>query len=74
MLPRLRSYIEQARQSRFQTGSETYNFLHRSFALRTFSLPDFLEGLDTGAPVENLREVYRRTRSESALHRMLPWT
>jgi asparagine synthase (glutamine-hydrolysing) len=64
-----KSYIAQARiplPERF----ETYNFLHRTPLAEIFE-PDFLARVDTGAPLANLREVYARTASASAINRMM---
>jgi asparagine synthase (glutamine-hydrolysing) len=63
------SYIAQAKvplPDRF----ETYNFLHRT-ALEAIFTPEFLAGVDPEAPLENLREVYRRTASGAAVNRMM---
>jgi asparagine synthase (glutamine-hydrolysing) len=64
-----RSYIQQAKvplPDRF----ETYNFLHRTALTEIFE-PDFLARVDPGAPLANLREVYARTASASAINRMM---
>ena len=64
-----RSYIAQAKvplPDRF----ETYNFLHRT-ALEEIFEPDFLARVDRDAPLQNLREVYARTASASAINRMM---
>jgi len=69
LLRKARSYIEQAKvplPDRF----ETYNFLHRT-ALQEIFEPDFLARIDAEAPLRNLREVYRRTDSRSAINRMM---
>jgi asparagine synthase (glutamine-hydrolysing) len=63
------SYIDQAKvplPDRF----ETYNFLHRT-ALDQIFEPGFLARVDGAAPLQNLREVYARTASESAINRMM---
>ena len=64
-----RSYIDQAKvplPDRF----ETYNFLHRT-ALEQIFEPDFLARVDSAAPLQNLREVFARTASGSAINRMM---
>ena len=64
-----RSYIDQAKvplPDRF----ETYNFLHRT-ALEQIFQPGFLARVDSAAPLQNLREVYARTASGSAINRMM---
>ncbi len=63
------SYIAQARvplPDRFQT----YNFLHRTALTEIFE-PDFLARVDTEGPLENLREVYHRTRGAATVNRMM---
>ena len=63
------SYIAQAKiplPDRF----ETYNFLHRTPLADIFE-PEFLGKVDTEAPLANLREVYARTASGSAINRMM---
>jgi len=64
-----RSYVAQAKvplPDRF----ETYNFLHRT-ALDEIFEPAFLARVDTDAPLQNLREVYARPASTSAINRMM---
>lgn len=64
-----RSYIDQA-EVPLPDRFETYNFLHRSPLAEIFE-PDFLARVDTGAPLANLREVYGRAASRSAINRMM---
>ncbi len=64
-----RSYIAQAKvplPDRF----ETYNFLHRTPLTDIFEA-DFLSRVDSEAPLYNLREVYGRAPSRSAINRMM---
>jgi asparagine synthase (glutamine-hydrolysing) len=63
------SYIAQA-EVPLPDRFETYNFMHRT-ALEDIFEPAFLARVDTGAPLENLREVYRRTQSSAAVNRMM---
>ena len=63
------SYIEQARQP-MPDRMETYNFLHRTPLADVFAA-DFLAGIDTDAPLENLREAYTNAGTDSMLKRML---
>jgi asparagine synthase (glutamine-hydrolysing) len=63
------SYIDQAKvplPDRF----ETYNFLHRTPLDEIFE-PEFLARVDTAAPLVNLREVYGRATTASAINRMM---
>ncbi|MBK1631348.1 asparagine synthase [Thiohalocapsa halophila] len=64
-----RSYIAQA-EIPLPDRFETYNFLHRTPLAQIFE-PDFLARVDTGAPLANLREVYGRAASRSAVNRMM---
>ena len=69
MVRKARSYIAQAKvplPDRF----ETYNFLHRT-ALDQIFEPAFLARVDSEEPLRNLREVYARTKSNSAINRMM---
>lgn len=68
-LRKLGSYIRQYRVP-LPDRMESYNFLHRT-PLEELFTGDFLDSVDTDAPLENLREVYRRARAESPLNRML---
>jgi len=68
-LRKLQSYIRQARIP-LPDRLESYNFLHRS-PLHDIFQPAFLASLDLEGPLENMREVYRRSRSTAALHHML---
>ncbi|WP_296898458.1 asparagine synthetase B [Thiohalocapsa sp.] len=64
-----RSYIAQA-EVPLPDRFETYNFLHRTPLADIFE-PGFLARVETGAPLANLREVYGRTASRSAVNRMM---
>jgi asparagine synthase (glutamine-hydrolysing) len=64
-----RSYVEQARVP-LPDRLQSYNFLHRTPLAEIFDA-GFLERVDTGAPLANLREVYGRTASPSAVNRMM---
>lgn len=68
-LRKLGSYIRQASVP-LPDRLETYNFLNRSPLAEIFE-PDFLAGVDTGAPLAMLREEYRRTASSASLDRMM---
>src|SRR3569623_496647 len=68
-LRKRRSYITQARVP-LPDRLESYNFLHRSPARDIFDAA-FLEHVDVGEPVRNLREVSPRTDGADALYRML---
>jgi asparagine synthase (glutamine-hydrolysing) len=69
LLRKLGSYIRQASVP-LPDRLETYNFLNRSPLAEIFE-PDFLAGVDPGAPLEMLREEYRRTASPASLDRMM---
>jgi asparagine synthase (glutamine-hydrolysing) len=64
-----RSYIEQA-EVPLPDRFETYNFLHRTPLADIFEA-DFLGRVNSEAPLHNLREVYGRTISASAINRMM---
>ncbi len=68
-LRKLESYIRQAKIP-LPDRLESYNFLNRAPLADIFE-PDFLAAVDAHAPLEMLRDVYRRTRSSSALNRMM---
>jgi asparagine synthase (glutamine-hydrolysing) len=68
-LSKLRSYVQQAGIP-LPDRLETYNFLHRT-PLEEIFTTDFLEQVDTGAPLESLREVYHRSRADACLNKML---
>jgi len=68
-LRKLQSYINQARMP-MPDRMETYNFLHRTMLEEIFSR-DFLHAIDAEEPLNNIREVYFRARSDSMLHCML---
>jgi asparagine synthase (glutamine-hydrolysing) len=63
------SYVSQARVP-LPDRMQSYNFLHRTPLVEIFE-PDFLDRVDTGAPLANLREVYGRTVSRAAVNRMM---
>ena len=69
LLRKLQSYITQAKIP-LPDRLESYNFLHRS-PLRDIFQDSFLEQVDIEEPLENMREVYQRTRANTTLHRML---
>lgn len=69
LLRKLQSYITQAKIP-LPDRLESYNFLHRTPASEIFQ-GAFLDDINLEEPLENIREVYRRTQSTSALHRML---
>jgi asparagine synthase (glutamine-hydrolysing) len=64
-----RSYVEQARVP-LPDRLQSYNFLHRTPLAEIFDA-DFLDRVDTGAPLANLREVYGRAASPSPVNRMM---
>lgn len=69
LLRKARSYVEQANiplPDRF----ETYNFLHRE-PLDAMFCTDFLEAVDTTAPLSAQRAVYRAADTTAELNRML---
>ncbi|MGA8148703.1 MAG: asparagine synthase C-terminal domain-containing protein [Gallionellaceae bacterium] len=68
-LRKIASYVRQARVP-LPDRLETYNFLH-SVALDELFTPEFLSAVDPDEPLLNMREVYSRTRSASAIDRML---
>lgn len=68
-LRKVRSYISQAKVP-LPDRLETYNFLHRT-PLQEIFHPEFLAGVDSDAPLGDLREVYARTRSQSSINRMM---
>jgi asparagine synthase (glutamine-hydrolysing) len=69
LLGKICSYIEQARQP-MPDRMEAYNFLHRT-PLEDIFAADFLSGIDTDAPLKNLREAYESAATDSMLKRML---
>lgn len=66
---KIASYIRQARVP-LPDRLETYNFLH-GVALDTVFTPEFLREVNPEAPLNSMREVYERTRCDSAVNRML---
>ncbi len=66
---KLQSYILQARIP-LPDRLETYNFLQRTPLADIFA-SDFLEQIQTDAPIESLREIYRGTRAEACLDKMM---
>ncbi len=64
-----RSYVEQARIP-LPDRLQTYNHMHR-LSLQEMFEPGFLEQIDTAAPWERMREIYRRPESASTLNRMM---
>ncbi|MCO6439801.1 MAG: asparagine synthase [Nitrococcus mobilis] len=66
---KLRSYLRQA-QLPMPERLESYNLLTR-IGLERILQPDFLAELDTGRPVEMIREVYRSAQAQSMVNRML---
>ena len=68
-LRKLQSYISQAKVP-LPDRLESYNFLHRS-PLHDIFQDAFLDMIDLEEPLANIREVYHRTHSNTALHRML---
>ncbi len=69
LFSKLHSFVEQARIP-LPDRMETYNFLHRTPLVEMFA-GDFLEQINSARPLENLREVYGRTFSNSALNKMM---
>ncbi len=69
LLNKVKSYIDQARQP-MPDRMESYNFLHR-IPLDEMFTPTFLERINRGHPLENIRDVYNRTQSNSTLNKML---
>ncbi len=68
-LRKLGSYIRQY-QVPLPDRMESYNFLHRTPVQEIFTA-QFLADVDTGEPLEYLREVYHRAHTSSPLNRML---
>ncbi len=68
-IQKLQSYIRQA-QVPLPDRLESYNFLHRTPLAEIF-MEDFLGLINQEAPVELMREVYQRTRSNSPVNRMM---
>jgi asparagine synthase (glutamine-hydrolysing) len=68
-LRKLGSYIQQYRVP-LPDRMEKYNFLHHT-PIETVFTPAFLGQVDTGEPLEFLRDAYQRARSDSPLNRML---
>ena len=68
-LGKLRSYIEQAKVPMPQR-METYNFLHR-FALNEIFSAQFLEQVDSDAPLRALQSRYDRAGETSLVKKML---
>jgi len=69
LLRKARSYVRQARVP-LPDRLETYNFLERE-ALTDIFDPGFLAAIDPHQPRDVAREAYERTRSPSAINRML---
>lgn len=69
LVSKARSYVAQA-NTPLPDRLQSYNFLHRHAAREIFA-DDFLAGVDTSLPLDLLREIYRRPRETSDLHRML---
>jgi len=69
LVSKARSYVAQA-NTPLPDRMQSYNFLHRHAANEIFT-DDFLDGVDTDLPLDLLREIYRRPREASDLHRML---
>lgn len=66
---KLKSYIEQANVP-MPARMETYNFLHRSALNDIFEI-GFLSQVDSGLPLRNLEETYKRAGTENILKQML---
>ncbi|EAR21134.1 asparagine synthetase B family protein [Nitrococcus mobilis] len=66
---KLRSYLQQA-QLPMPERLESYNLLIR-IGLDRILQPDFLAELDTGRPLEMIREVYWSAQAQSMVNRML---
>jgi len=64
-----RSYVRQARIP-LPDRIESYNLLHADTSTAVFT-PDFLANVSPNGPIELMREPFFRTRSESAINRML---
>ncbi|WKJ91522.1 asparagine synthase C-terminal domain-containing protein [Methylomonas montana] len=62
-------YIEQANAA-MPDRLQDYNFLHRHAAADIFQA-DFLAQIDTGVPLQQLRDTYHRPENVSTLNRML---
>ncbi|MCK0509217.1 asparagine synthetase B family protein [Aromatoleum anaerobium] len=63
------SYVRQARIP-LPDRLETYNFLHRD-PLHEILEPEFLAAVDTGRPLDLMRDAYSRTESEDPVDRMM---
>ena len=69
LLRKARSYIQQSRIP-MPDRMESYNFLHRT-PLETIFPSDLLATLKVNAPLENIRDAYRRADVDSLVKRML---
>lgn len=68
-LRKLKSYVEQA-QIPLPDRFESWNFVYREGAAKLFS-NDYLESIDSQAPLELMREVWRSATADDLLDRML---
>lgn len=66
---KLQSYIQQARVP-LPDRLETYNFFSRNRPEDVVH-PELVKQIDTGAPLQLLRDVYQQPRDADSLHRML---
>lgn len=69
LLRKARSYVNQARIP-LPDRLETYNFLHREPLTEIFE-PNFLANIDTGRPLELMRDAYRRCGSPELVDKMM---
>ncbi len=69
LLFKAKRYVEQAEVT-LPDRLQDYNFLHRHAASEIFS-DDFVAQIDTGSPLQTLRDCYRRPKEATALNRML---
>jgi asparagine synthase (glutamine-hydrolysing) len=68
-LRKLKSYVQQARVS-MPARMESYNLLDRFGVTKVLS-KDFLGGVNTGAPLEHLTDVYNAAQAKTLINRML---
>lgn len=68
-LRKLKSYIDQA-QLPMPERLETYNFLHRTPLADIFAA-DFLDQVNSAAPLEQLQATYQRTAGDDLVKKML---
>ncbi|WP_031434979.1 asparagine synthetase B family protein [Methylomarinum vadi] len=69
ILFKAKRYVEQAEVT-LPDRLQDYNFLHRHAAAEIFA-DDFVQQIDTGLPLQTLRDCYRRPGQATALNRML---